>query len=50
MSRYIAKVIRFRKGNEYREGREKGDIRLYDSIERAYAYIRNYIKSVLIDR
>ena len=50
MSRHIAKVIRFRKNNEYREGRERGDIRLYDLIERANAYIRKYIKNVSIDQ
>ena len=44
MSRYIAKVIRLRGGNEYQEGREGGDIRLYDSTERANDYIRSYMK------
>ena len=44
MPRYIVEVIRFRGGNEYREGREGGDVRLYDSIERANDYIRSYMK------
>ena len=39
MPRYIAEVIRLRGGNEYREGREGGDIRLYNSIERANEYL-----------
>ena len=44
MPRYIAEVIRLRGGNEYREGRDGGAIRPYDSIERANAYIRSYMK------
>ena len=42
--RHIAEVIRLRGGNEYREGREGGDIRSYDATERANAYIRSYMK------
>ena len=49
MSRHIAKVIRLRKNNKYYKNREKDDIRLYNSIKRVNAYIRNYIKSVSID-
>ena len=41
-------MIRLRRDNEYREGREGGDVRLYDSIERVNAYIRNYMKGVPI--
>ena len=44
MPRYIAEVIRLKGGNEYREGREGGDVRPYDAVERANAYIRSYIK------
>ena len=46
MPRYIAEVIRLKGGNEYREGREGGDVRSYDSTERANEYIRSYMKSV----
>ena len=49
MSRHIAKMIRFRKDNKYYKGREKDDIRLYNSIKRVNAYIRNYIKDVSIN-
>ena len=42
--RHIQEVIRLRGGNEYREGREGGDIRPYDPTERANAYIRSYMK------
>ena len=44
MPRHIAEVIRLRGGNEYREGRDGGDIRPYDSSERANHYIRSYLK------
>ena len=44
MPRYIAEVIRLKGGNEYREGREGGDVRPYDPNERADAYIRSYMK------
>lgn len=44
MPRHIAEVIRLKGGNEYREGREGGDIRPYDPTERANAYIRSYMK------
>lgn len=44
MPRHIAEVIRLKGGNEYREGREGGDIRPYNSEERANEYIRNYMK------
>ena len=50
MSRHIAEVIRLRKDNEYREDREEDDIRSYDLIERANAYIRNYINNVLVNQ
>ena len=43
-------MIRFRENNEYYKDREKDDIRLYNLIERANAYIRNYIKSVSINQ
>ena len=43
-------MIRLRKNNEYRESRNKDDIRLYNSIKRANAYIRNYLKSVSINQ
>ena len=46
MPRHIEEVIRLRGGNEYREGREGNDIRLYNSIDRANNYIRSYIKGV----
>ena len=42
--RHIAEVIRLKGGNEYREGRVEGDVRLYDSNERANEYIRSYMK------
>ena len=44
MPRHIAEVIRLRGGNEYREGREGGDIRPYNSVDRANDYIRSYMK------
>ena len=44
MLRHIAEVIRLRGGNEYCEGREGGDVRPYDSTERANEYIRSYMK------
>ena len=44
MPRYIAKVIRLKGGNKYREGREGGDVCPYDSTERANGYICSYIK------
>ena len=44
MPRYIAEVIRLRGGNEYREGREGGDKRLYDLADRVTQYIYNYMK------
>ena len=34
--------------NEYKKGREKDDIRLYNSNKRVNKYIRNYIKNVVI--
>ena len=43
-------MIRLRKNNEYHKDRKRDDIRLYNSIERANAYIRNYIKDVSIDQ
>ena len=49
MSRHIAKMIRFRKNNKYRKGCKRGDLRLYDSIKRVNAYIRNYMKGVSIN-
>ena len=45
MPRYIAEVIRLRGGNEYREGREGGDVRLYNSDDRTNNYIRSYMKN-----
>ena len=42
--RYIVEVIRLKGGNEYREGREGGDVRFYNSTERANEYIRSYMK------
>lgn len=45
MPRHIAEIIRLRGGNEYREGREGGDVRPYDSTERANDYIRSYMKN-----
>ena len=42
-------MIRFRKDNKYRESYKEDDIRLYNSIKRVNAYIRNYIKSVSIN-
>ena len=42
--RHIAEVIRLKGGNEYREGDEGGDVRPYDSTERANNYIRSYMK------
>ena len=45
MPRHIAEVIRLKGGNEYREGREGGDVRSYDSTERANEYIRSYMKN-----
>ena len=44
MPRHIVEVIRLKGGNEYREGREGGDVRPYDSTERANTYIRSYMK------
>ena len=44
MPRHIAEVIRFKGGNEYRKGRVGGDVRPYESNERANKYIRSYIK------
>ena len=44
MPRHIAEVIRLKGGNEYREGREGGDVRPYDPVERSNAYIRSYMK------
>ena len=32
-------------GNEYREGRERGDVRPYNSDDRANDYIRSYMKN-----
>ena len=45
MPRRIAEVIRLRGANKYREGREGGNIRLYNSDNRANNYIRSYIKN-----
>ena len=45
MPRHIAEVIRLKGDNEYREGRFGGDIRPYNSNERANKYIRSYIKN-----
>ena len=42
--RHIAEVIRLKGGNEYREGREEGDVRPYNSTKRANEYIRSYMK------
>ena len=49
MPRHIAQVIRLRGGNEYREGREGAEIRPYNSVDRANAYIRSYMKGVRVD-
>ena len=45
MPRHIVEVIRLKGGNEYREGRFGGDIRLYDLNKRANEYIRSYMKN-----
>ena len=45
MSRHIVEVIRLKGGNEYREGREGGDVRSYDSTDRVNQYIRSYMKN-----
>ena len=45
MPRYIIEVIRLKGDNEYREGRFKGNIWLYNLNERANKYIRSYIKN-----
>ena len=45
MPRYIAEIIRLKGGNEYRESREGGDVRPYDSTKRANEYIRSYMKN-----
>ena len=42
--RHIAEVIRLKGGNEYREGRVGGDVRPYDSNERANEYIPSHMK------
>ena len=44
MPRHIAELIRLKGGNKYREDRVGGDVRSYDSNERANEYIRSYIK------
>ena len=44
MFRYIDEIIRLRDGNEYRERREGGDVRSYNSIVRVNDYFRNFMK------
>ena len=41
-------MIRLRESNEYRKDYKENNIRSYNLIDRANIYIRNYIKSVVI--